>query len=348
MSKTVGLTLGKYAPFHQGHMYVFDTALKEVDELIVMIYQSGVTDIPLHIRSNWIKQLYPQVNVIECWDGPEGYSSDRAFEIEQENYILEQLDGQVITHFYSSEFYGDHVSKALNAIDRRVDEARTHVTISATQIRSDPFLYRQYIPDIVYADLVIKVVFVGAMSTGKSTLTQALADKFNTVFVPEYGREYWTQHEVNRRIGFEEFDLITRGHLARENEAILKANRYVFIDTNAITTYMYCMDYHHRPTPFVRQTALENQQRYDLFFLCGDDIPFDDTWDRSGPQKREIFQKQIIADLIERRIPFIRLKGDLDTRVATVTQVLAQFKPYQNVFGEMFFRTNRRESRTCE
>ena len=266
MHKKVGLTLGKYAPLHKGHLHVFDTALREVDELIVLIYFTSVTDIPLQIRANWIKKIYPQIKVIECWDGPEGYSTEREFEIEQENYILEKLEGQKITHFYSSEFYGDHVSKALGAIDRRIDEARDTINISATEIRSNPYKFRKFIPDIVYNDLVIKVVFLGAMSTGKSTITEALAQKFNTVFVPEYGREYWTEHEFNRRIEIHEFDTITRVHIEREDEIIQNANKYAFIDTNAITTYMYCLDYHQKPTEYLKQTAIENYSRYDIFF----------------------------------------------------------------------------------
>ena len=91
--KKIGLTLGKYAPLHAGHMHVFETALQEVDELHVLIYQSSVTTIPLNIRAQWIRDLFPQIHVIEAWDGPEGYSNDRAFKIEQENYIIQKLNG---------------------------------------------------------------------------------------------------------------------------------------------------------------------------------------------------------------------------------------------------------------
>lgn len=331
--KKTGLTLGKYAPFHKGHQFVFDTALSEVDELVVLIYDTEVTEIPLNIRSKWIKDLYPQVKVIECWDGPDGYSNERWFEIIQEEYILKMLNGKEITHFYSSEFYGDHVSKALNAVDRRIDEARNIVPISATKIRENPFANKEFVSDIVYKDLITKVVFLGAMSSGKSTLTEALAKKFNTTFAPEYGREYWTKHHVNRRIGFEAFDEIAKGHIEIEDRNILNANEYFFVDTNAITTYMFAMDYHGKAPEFLMKTADQNSKRYDLFFLCDIDITYDDTWDRSGDQKREIFQKQIIADLKERNIPYILLSGNLEERIQKVENVLSEFKKYSNYFG---------------
>ncbi len=333
--KTLGLTLGKFAPLHKGHQFMIETALQEVDELIVVIYETDVTPIPLHIRAGWIRKLYPAVRVIEAWDGPDGYSNDREHEIREEQYILGLLDGEQVTHFYSSEFYGEHMSVALGAVDRRVDEARREVPISATMIRSDPYKYRESISDVVYRDLITKVVFVGAMSTGKSTITEALAARHGTTFASEYGRDYWTEHQVNRRIGLEAFDEIALGHIEREEQALLRANRYLFVDTNAITTYMFALDYHGRAPELLTRIALENAQRYDLFFLCDDDIPYDDTWDRSGDQKRHVFHKQIIADLKERRIPFIILRGSLEQRMRKVDEVLAGFKPYSNYFGEL-------------
>ena len=78
--KTLGLTLGKFAPLHKGHQFMIETALQEVDELIVVIYETTVTLIPLHVRANWIRRLYPEVRVIEAWDGPDGYSDDREHE----------------------------------------------------------------------------------------------------------------------------------------------------------------------------------------------------------------------------------------------------------------------------
>lgn len=332
--KKVGLTLGKFAPLHQGHQFVIETALEEMDELIILIYDTTVTNIPLSVRSSWIKKMYPNVTVIEGFDGPKGYSNERAYEILEEQYIIRMLDGRKVTHFYSSEFYGEHVSKALGAVDRRVDEERGIVPISATMIRKNPFKYREFISDVVYKDLITKIVFLGAMSTGKSTITEALAKKYKTGYASEYGRDYWTEHQVDRRISFDSFDDIAIGHIKREEEAILKANKYFFVDTNAITTYMFASDYHGRAPKLLTQIALENAQRYDLFFLCDDDIPYDDTWDRSGDQKRKTFHKQIIADLHERRIPYITLHGTLEERIKVVDKILAEFEKYNNYFGE--------------
>ncbi|WP_028972713.1 AAA family ATPase [Spirochaeta cellobiosiphila] len=332
--KKIGLTLGKYAPFHKGHQFVIDTALKEVDELIVIIYDTDLIPIPLQVRAKWIRSLYPQVKVIEAWDGPPEVEDIKVVEKQEEEYVSSLIQGINITHFYCSEYYGDHMSKALGAIDRRVDEKRLHCPISATKIRSNPYHYKEYLDPVVYRDMITKVVFMGAMSTGKSTITEALAKRFHTSFAPEYGREYWTTHQIDRRIGFEAFNDIAAGHIEREEIAFAQANKYCFVDTNAITTYMYALDYHGKAPDYLAKVAHENYKRYDLFFLCDDDIPYDDTWDRSGEQKRSTFHKQVIADLKERNIPYIILRGSVEERMAIVEDVLNQYKPYSNFYGQ--------------
>ena len=326
-----GLTLGKFAPFHRGHQMLVETALSEVDELIVMIYATDVIDVPLQVRARWIRELYPAVRIIEAWDGPSGYGDTPEICREQENYILKKLNGVPITHFYSSEFYGDHVSRALGAVDRRIDEARVSVPISGTALREDTFANRQYLAPIVYAGLITKVCFMGAPSTGKTTLARTLAERYHTPWMPEYGAEYWLNHQIDRRITLEQFEEIAPEHIRREDALTLEARNYLFCDTNPITTYVFAKDYHGVAGPILTRLAQEAEKRYDLFFLCDTDIPYADTWDRSGDQKRKWFQDQIIGDLAERRIPFFRVSGTLEQRISQVDEVLRQYRKYGNV-----------------
>jgi len=326
-----GLTLGKFAPFHQGHQMLIETALAEVDELVVMVYATDLIDVPLQVRAGWIRELYPTVRIIEAWDGPDGYGDSPEICREQENYILEKLNGLRITHFYSSEFYGDHVSKALGAADRRVDEARTTIPISGTALRADSFAGKQYLAPVVYADLITKACFLGAPSTGKTTLARALAERYNTAWMPEYGAEYWLEHHVERRITLEQFEEIAPEHNRREDALTLQARKYLFCDTSPITTYVFAKDYHGTSGPDLTRLAMEAEKRYDLFFLCDTDIPYDDTWDRSGDPKRRWFQDQIIGDLAERKVPFFRISGSLDERIVQVSEILRQHRKFGNV-----------------
>lgn len=336
MGKTHGLTLGKFAPLHKGHQLVIETALAEMDGVSVIIYDAPETiSIPLNIRSNWIKKLYPQVKVIEAWDGPTEVGDTPEIKRKHENYIIEHLKVSGITHFYSSEFYGEHMSVALGAINRLVNPSRDIVPISGMKIRENPYLYRESISPIVYQDLITNVVFLGAPSTGKTTIASKMADEYQTVWMPEYGREYWENHQVNRKLSLEQLVEIAEGHLEHENKCLYQANQYLFTDTNAITTFMFSMYYHQSIHNRLAELASSAQSRYDLVFLCDVDVPYDDTWDRSGDVNRKTFQKQIIRDLLARKVPFMVLSGDVETRVAKVKKVLGKFQKYQSV-AEIF------------
>ena len=74
--------------------------------------------------------------------------------------------------------------------------------------------------------------------------------------------------------------------------------------------------------------------RYDVVFLCEDDIPYEDDPDRSGEANRTEFQKRIRADLLTRHIPFFTLRGDLQMRAKRVGEVLSRVKKWTNWLGD--------------
>ncbi len=91
-------------------------------------------------------------------------------------------------------------------------------------------------------------------------------------------------------------------------------------------------DYHASVHPRLAELASQAAARYDLVLLCEDDIPYADTWGRSGAVHRQIFQQQIVADLLMRNIPFVRLRGSVAQRVAQAQAALARHHKYQNLF----------------
>lgn len=116
-----------------------------------------------------------------------------------------------------------------------------------------------------------------------STITAECARAFSSsTFMPEYGREYWETHAIDRRLTPEQLVEIALGHAEREEAAARACDGPLFIDTNAVTTAMFALDYHGAIHPQLARLADAASSRYDVVFLCCDDIPYEDTADRSG------------------------------------------------------------------
>ncbi|MFT4940686.1 MAG: NadR type nicotinamide-nucleotide adenylyltransferase [Paraglaciecola sp.] len=170
--------------------------------------------------------------------------------------------------------------------------------------------------------MIKKIVFLGAPSTGKSTLCEALAETLNTVYVPEYGREYWLQHQVDRRLSPKQLLHIAQTQNQWEDRLSLKANDYLLCDTNAFTTWHFALHYHQQPLPELTDLAQQCWDRYSLVVLCDTDIPYDDTWERSGDTNRQEFQT-FVKDYLDRHgIAYHLVSGEVEQRVRAVMNCL--------------------------
>ncbi len=317
----VGLTLGKFAPLHKGHQHMIEEARRQVDRLYVLVYEANETWIPLKKRANWIRQLYPDVIVIEGINAPQSYGYTDEIKREQDAYIRAMMP-EPITHFFSSESYGDHVSKGLGALDVRVDNNRSKIPLSATLVRANPAKASEYLHPIVARDFVRRVVILGAESTGKTTLTQALADRYKTTCMLEHGRSYWIKHQVGGRLSGVQLVELAREHRALEDRAFAASNGLFFTDTNAFTTLQFCRLYGETVLPELRRMAYDDMSRYDLYLLCGMDIPFVQDGTRQSETTRQAFHADIVSELEGWDQQYHLISGSVEERVAQVSGIL--------------------------
>lgn len=149
-----GLTVGKFAPLHKGHELLIETALKEMDELIVIVYSAkDIPELSLEMRCHWLKTLYPKVQVIQGQYPPTDIGYTEAIQKKHEDYILSLVKSYKIDAFYSSETYGIRMSRALNCPHRLIDFHREKVPISGRMIRNNLKAYEAYVHPVVYKDL---------------------------------------------------------------------------------------------------------------------------------------------------------------------------------------------------
>jgi nicotinamide riboside kinase len=172
-------------------------------------------------------------------------------------------------------------------------------------------------------DAVEMVVFVGAESTGKSTLVEYLAREYDTVFVPEIGRYIW--EEKQGLLTVDDYVEIAVKHRLAEDEAQARARRYLFVDTSALTTLLLGYEFGHiveAPDELLRH-ADDCKLRYAHHFVCANDIPFVQDGVRENETWRARIHKLVLEDLEERGIGYTILHGSVEERAARVRRVLA-------------------------
>lgn len=314
-------------PLHRGHQLLIESALAKVDDLTVVVYDSNPPGhypaMPIEKRVQWIAQLYPQLeNIVprkdplpqdmpqEDKDDPkyaELYANDLAF--------LGQFD-----FVFSSESYGEAFAEALGAKSVVVDEAREMLPISGTQIRENVYEHRGWVDPIVYRSLIQKVVFVGTESSGKSTLAKAMAERMNTEWVHEYGRELWESQGLTGT--FRDMLKIAENHYKREQAATLHAREFLFCDTNPWTTLQWSLMYNDTADARLTEMVERTKDEY-IWILCRNDFDWVDDGVRELPGLKAMeFQHQIKQNLINLGVEWYEVRGSVEERIEQVTNLL--------------------------
>lgn len=152
MKEKIGFTIGKFAPFHQGHEFLIRSGIDKMDRFYVVLYETDLVPFSLETRASWIRQTFPEVSVLFARNPPCEYGLDDQRVKIQTQYLKQILGDIPVTHFFSSEPYGYYVAKELQVEDCRVDMKRRFVPISATSIRQDPALAKRYLNVYAYSD----------------------------------------------------------------------------------------------------------------------------------------------------------------------------------------------------
>ncbi|SCZ81556.1 adenylyltransferase/cytidyltransferase family protein [Acidaminobacter hydrogenoformans] len=152
-----GLVIGKFMPLHLGHVALIRFALKRCKQLTVAVVSKPSDPISFEVRLGWFEKLFKGAVTVKVVDLkavhlPVTGGHTPEAEAAWTRYFAEAFPETDI--LFSSESYGDVLATALGIPHCLYDPNRNGHPVSGAQIRRNPEAYRDYLPEIVYKDLI--------------------------------------------------------------------------------------------------------------------------------------------------------------------------------------------------
>lgn len=333
-----GLVVGKFCPLHLGHEYLIQKAQEHCDELILISYtKPGFTGYERHKREIWLHTRFPTTTRLVLDEeylatlcqtmgltNVQTIPHNDTHEDIHRNFVAwlcTDVLHKKVDSVFTSEDYGDGFAARLSEFfgypvaHLCIDKARKTFPVSGTQVRLNPHEYRHLLSPQVYGSFVQRITLLGGESTGKTTLSVALAERLQTLWTPEYGRELWEQK--SGKLVFEDMAHIGKIQVQRENQLIGAANRFLICDTTPLTTLFYSDAMFGRVAPELAQLA---QRPYHHIFLCVPDFDFvpDETRQNNEFRLRQHLWYQEV--LLRKNLPYTQLNGTPEQRINCVLQ----------------------------
>ncbi len=170
-----------------------------------------------------------------------------------------------------------------------------------------------------------KIAVIGPESTGKSNLSEHLANHYNCLWVPEFAREYCAN--LNRDCDMQDELNIFYGQLNSERAIFkesLKANHKLLICDTTIVTVKVWTEHVFKNTPDVVNREF-NHRHYDLYLLTNNDLPWEDDPLRNFPNQREYFYDWYLRLLEENNLNFRIVSGVNKERFQNAIDIVDQF-----------------------
>ena len=158
-----------------------------------------------------------------------------------------------------------------------------------------------------------KIVVIGPESTGKSTLSEQLANHYQTQWVPEFARNYLL--ELQRPYSYEDLLYIAQGQL-RQEDTITSGlpSEFVFIDTDMYVMKVWCEYVFKKCHPFILEEIV--QRNYDAYLLCNTDLPWvaDELREYPDLESREKLYHMYKDLMVNQHHPWIEISGNYEER----------------------------------
>ncbi|NOR76169.1 MAG: AAA family ATPase [Draconibacterium sp.] len=156
------------------------------------------------------------------------------------------------------------------------------------------------------------VVITGAESTGKSTLTEALANHFNVPYIPEIAREYI--ENLNKKYTYKDVENIAQKQVERLGRLFNTNHPFIFVDTWLIITKIW-FEVVFKKTPDWFKSEFEIN-RIDLFLVCDTDLPWiPDSVRENGGEQRVVLHNKYIETIKKYNFKYEIVRGKGEYRI---------------------------------
>jgi nicotinamide riboside kinase len=157
----------------------------------------------------------------------------------------------------------------------------------------------------------LMVILSGPECSGKTVLTQQLADYFHEPFTREYAREFFI-HKPPRQYTLDDVIHIDREQENRIQKLYQQANRLLFCDTNSLVNLIWCkVVFGHIPAEIAERLKAPHRA---LYLICAPDIPWEFDPLRENPSNRDQLFEQYIEAAEYYHLPYCIIKGTGEQR----------------------------------
>lgn len=303
------LVLGKFMPIHHGHEAMINYATSLADEVIVLVCTTENEPFDGHVRYELVRQIYrhnSQVVPLHLTFNERDLPSTSVPARDISQLWAEHIKKFVpeVDVFVSSEFYGEIVAEYMGIENEYFDPERVSIDISATEVRENPYEHWDKISQPVRDFFFRKVVLLGTESTGKSVLTKKLAERFNSSFVHEVGRDIVSDLNACTQ---EDLMQVAQQHAKNIIIAEQQRNRVLFIDTDINITRSY-YGYLFKDDMLV-DGWMKLANKADLYIYLEADAPYIQDGTRLSKKERLILDQNHKLELAKRRIQYFSVYG---------------------------------------
>ena len=166
-----------------------------------------------------------------------------------------------------------------------------------------------------------KIVVIGPESTGKSTLSEQLAAKFNTEWVPEFARQYLLA--IKRPYNYDDLLIIARGQLEDEDRlAASVSTPIIIIDTDMYVMKVWCEFVFGKCHSFILDEIVK--RKYDAYLLCNTDLLWvaDELREYPDLESRERLYHMYKELMINQKTPWFDIRGNYTERLRKGTEAV--------------------------